>query len=233
MSPQNNAGYVRITSSDPTATPDINMNYYAVGGDIDVGAIMDTVAWVRRGFAALPAPYGPILETIEPPCPSGYDPKTGICSVPEEDAQWIREQTFGHHAVGTCKMGTEDDVLAVVDAKFRGVFNSPQLLQLSGIGNATHLKSLGIDVVRDLPGVGLNLRDNQELPVAGHSPVNITLTQDDPLWPSCTRGAPGDPCLELWYEGKGPYRGPPGNSECTFLRTDHSPNGKRDVLTFG
>lgn len=37
---------------------------------------------------------------------------------------------------------------------------SPQLLMLSGIGPAAHLDALGIPVVRDLPGVGQNLRDH-------------------------------------------------------------------------
>ena len=37
---------------------------------------------------------------------------------------------------------------------------SPQLLMLSGIGPADHLRDLGIPVVRDLPGVGQNLRDH-------------------------------------------------------------------------
>ncbi|CAF1262594.1 unnamed protein product [Adineta steineri] len=41
-----------------------------------------------------------------------------------------------------------------------GTINSPRLLQLSGIGNATQLQSLGIKVVKDLPGVGMNLRDD-------------------------------------------------------------------------
>ena len=41
-----------------------------------------------------------------------------------------------------------------------GAINSPKLLQLSGIGNATQLKALGIEVVKNLPGVGLNLRDD-------------------------------------------------------------------------
>ncbi len=44
-----------------------------------------------------------------------------------------------------------------------GAINSPSLLQLSGIGNGTELRSLGIDVVHDLPGVGLNLQDHLEL----------------------------------------------------------------------
>jgi len=41
-----------------------------------------------------------------------------------------------------------------------GTYNSPQLLQLSGIGPAALLKSLGIPVLHDLPGVGENLRDH-------------------------------------------------------------------------
>ncbi|WP_299867831.1 GMC family oxidoreductase N-terminal domain-containing protein [uncultured Hoeflea sp.] len=41
-----------------------------------------------------------------------------------------------------------------------GAFNSPQLLMLSGIGPGEHLRSRGIDVVKELPGVGQNLQDH-------------------------------------------------------------------------
>jgi choline dehydrogenase-like flavoprotein len=41
-----------------------------------------------------------------------------------------------------------------------GVFNSPQLLMLSGIGPADHLREVGIDPIVDLPGVGRNLQDH-------------------------------------------------------------------------
>jgi choline dehydrogenase len=41
-----------------------------------------------------------------------------------------------------------------------GAINSPQLLQLSGVGAADQLRPLGIDVVHDLPGVGENLQDH-------------------------------------------------------------------------
>ncbi|MBU4526171.1 MAG: choline dehydrogenase [Desulfomicrobium sp.] len=44
-----------------------------------------------------------------------------------------------------------------------GAINSPQLLQLSGIGNGAELRELGIPVVHDLPGVGENLQDHLEL----------------------------------------------------------------------
>jgi choline dehydrogenase len=41
-----------------------------------------------------------------------------------------------------------------------GTFNSPQILQLSGIGPAPRLQDLGIPVARDLPGVGENLQNH-------------------------------------------------------------------------
>ena len=44
-----------------------------------------------------------------------------------------------------------------------GAINSPQILQVSGVGNAGELKALGIDTVHDLPGVGENLQDHLEV----------------------------------------------------------------------
>lgn len=41
-----------------------------------------------------------------------------------------------------------------------GAYNSPQLLMLSGIGPADHLRSVDVDVVQDLPGVGENLSEH-------------------------------------------------------------------------
>src|SRR6185295_10621702 len=41
-----------------------------------------------------------------------------------------------------------------------GAVNSPQLLMLSGIGPADHLRLHGIDVVQDAPEVGRNLQDH-------------------------------------------------------------------------
>jgi choline dehydrogenase len=46
-----------------------------------------------------------------------------------------------------------------------GSVNSPQLLQLSGIGAADHLTPLGIDMVHNLPGVGENLQDHLYVPL--------------------------------------------------------------------
>ncbi len=44
-----------------------------------------------------------------------------------------------------------------------GAIGSPRLLQLSGIGPADHLRSLGVPVVFDQPGVGANLQDHVDL----------------------------------------------------------------------
>jgi choline dehydrogenase len=54
-----------------------------------------------------------------------------------------------------------------------GAFNSPQLLQLSGVGPAALLKSHGVDVVADVPGVGNDLND--------HLSGRIMLRVKDPI----------------------------------------------------
>ncbi|MDJ0824440.1 MAG: choline dehydrogenase [Rhodobacter sp.] len=51
-----------------------------------------------------------------------------------------------------------------------GAFQSPQLLMLSGMGPADALRSHGIEVVQDLPGVGENLQDHLEVHLKYLSP---------------------------------------------------------------
>ncbi len=50
-----------------------------------------------------------------------------------------------------------------------GAFNSPQLLQLSGVGDADDLRMHGIDLVHELPGVGRNLQDHLDFILAWKS----------------------------------------------------------------
>jgi choline dehydrogenase len=56
-----------------------------------------------------------------------------------------------------------------------GAINTPQLLQLSGIGDADDLRRLGIEPMRHLPGVGQNLQDHLEVYVqhTSHEPVSM------------------------------------------------------------
>ncbi|MFY9317568.1 MAG: GMC family oxidoreductase N-terminal domain-containing protein [Burkholderiales bacterium] len=59
-----------------------------------------------------------------------------------------------------------------------GALQSPQLLQLSGVGPGPLLQSFGIPVVKDLPGVGENLQDHLQLRVMYKCTKPIT-TNDD------------------------------------------------------
>jgi choline dehydrogenase-like flavoprotein len=52
-----------------------------------------------------------------------------------------------------------------------GAINSPQLLMLSGIGPAEHLREVDIDLVHDLPGVGAHLQDHPTVHVAMENPT--------------------------------------------------------------
>jgi choline dehydrogenase len=56
-----------------------------------------------------------------------------------------------------------------------GAINSPQTLQLSGVGNADELRALGVDVVQDLPGVGEHLQDHLEVYVQHASTAPVSL----------------------------------------------------------
>ena len=65
-----------------------------------------------------------------------------------------------------------------------GAINSPQLLQLSGVGPAAELEALGIEVVDDLPGVGENLQDHLEVYVQH----------------ACTQPVTMQPALRWWRQ---------------------------------
>jgi choline dehydrogenase len=72
----------------------------------------------------------------------------------------------GHRAVGVelaRRGGGTETIRAGEVILAGGAINSPQLLQLSGIGNAAELATLGVPVVYDLPGVGEHLQDHLEV----------------------------------------------------------------------
>ncbi|MCB1379386.1 MAG: choline dehydrogenase [Alphaproteobacteria bacterium] len=55
-----------------------------------------------------------------------------------------------------------------------GAINSPQLLQLSGIGDADHLRSVGVRVAHHLPAVGHGLKDHIAAPVMYRATKNVS-----------------------------------------------------------
>jgi choline dehydrogenase len=72
----------------------------------------------------------------------------------------------GKRAVGVeiLQNGTSRRILARKEVVLSaGAIASPQLLQLSGIGDGTFLQQHGIEVVQHLPGVGENLQDHLQL----------------------------------------------------------------------
>jgi choline dehydrogenase len=84
----------------------------------------------------------------------------------------------GSRAVGViyARNGQKETVHAERDVILcGGAINSPQLLQLSGIGPADHLRALGIPVRHDLPGVGANLNDHPDIVVQHRCKQPVTL----------------------------------------------------------
>lgn len=84
----------------------------------------------------------------------------------ETNAQVTGVRFDGDRAVGVSYEQAESERHADVSEEVvlcAGAFNSPQLLMLSGIGPASHLREHGIDVQVDLPGVGRNLQDHLKL----------------------------------------------------------------------
>ena len=63
-----------------------------------------------------------------------------------------------------------------------GAFNSPQLLQLSGVGPAELLRSHGIDVVADMPGVGADLQDHYQVRIQYRCSEPITMNDVINSW---------------------------------------------------
>ncbi|HEX7474046.1 MAG TPA: choline dehydrogenase [Candidatus Limnocylindrales bacterium] len=84
----------------------------------------------------------------------------------------------GRRAVGvevSSRRGPARTVLAGEVILCGGAFNSPQLLQLSGVGAASDLRALGIDVVADLPAVGANLQDHLEVYIQYGSKLPVSM----------------------------------------------------------
>ncbi len=118
----NTAGRVAIRSTDPRQPPSIDFHYFDEGNapdDTDVSAVVTAVRRVRRMVRS----YADLIDAEEVPGP-------GIQSEdPERDyqllADFVRNEAWGHHASCTCKIGGDDDPLAVLDSRFRvrGVAN--------------------------------------------------------------------------------------------------------------
>jgi choline dehydrogenase len=93
---------------------------------------------------------------------------------------------------GTTRLAHGDEI--VVSG---GAINTPQLLQLSGVGNADELGVLGIDSVVELPGVGENMQDHLEVYIQHSSKQPVSMQPYLALWRRPVIGF-------QWLFGKGP-----------------------------
>ncbi len=89
-----------------------------------------------------------------------------------------------------------------------GQWMTPQLLQLSGIGDKNLLKKLNIEVIEDLPGVGQNQQDQNELPFILKLKENFSIAGINSS--ICTfNTTPNDPCRGVATEGSSGALRPP------------------------
>lgn len=108
--PRNRAGTVTLRSSSPLDVPEINFEYFTDGGDDDVQGLVDGIEFTRRIFDSVPGgPNATVGEVIP-----GRHIKTQ-----EQLREYVRAESYGHHATGTAVIGADDDPLAVLDSRFR------------------------------------------------------------------------------------------------------------------
>jgi choline dehydrogenase len=133
------------------------------------------------------------------------------------------------------QQGARLELLASEVVLSAGSIGSPQLLMLSGIGPADHLKQLGIDVVADLPGVGQNLVDHEILPVVFEAtrpipPATANLAEASLFWRSTPDAAIAD--LQIMFHHipiAPPTFAVPANA-CTFAIGNMTPRSSGQVL---
>jgi len=100
-----------------------------------------------------------------------------------------------------------------------GAINSPQILQLSGIGKADYINKWGLDVIADLPGVGENMQDH--LDILMHHECTQPVTEAKYTAGFLSTAKMAAILLRWMITSKGPGVDI-GCSSCAFLKTDES-----------
>ena len=117
---RNKAGHVRLRSADPFDRPIINFRYFDDGDTDqaqdrhDLQAMINGVAFVRQIERKTRRLMGaPLFGRFD-----GQLPGPDVSS-PDDVAQWVADEAWGHHASCSAKIGGDDDPMAVLDARFR------------------------------------------------------------------------------------------------------------------
>lgn len=112
-----------------------------------------------------------------------------------------------------------------------GAFNTPQLLMLSGIGNAAELEKMNIPVVKNLPGVGLNLQDRYEVTVVSELNKPISIIEN------CTFAKNNDfakdPCWQDYVKNPAGHIYGTNGVALTLIRKSSDKQKSPDLAIFG
>lgn len=116
---RNNAGTVKLRSTDPRDIPIINFNYFDTGttaggaDELDLQAVYEAMQFSRKIFDVL-VPLDGAFTEVWP------DPLSSVNASTEAGMKdFIRNEAWGHHASCTCPIGADGDPNAVLDSKFR------------------------------------------------------------------------------------------------------------------
>jgi choline dehydrogenase len=96
-------------------------------------------------------------------------------------ARVLRIETSNNRAVRVAVRTPTGDMTFEVEKETilcAGAINTPQLLQLSGIGDADHLRSVGVTVTNHLPAVGRGLKDHIAAPVMYRATKNVSAAKE-------------------------------------------------------
>lgn len=121
-----------------------------------------------------------------------------------------------------------------------GAFNTPQLLMLSGIGDAAHLRQVGIEGLRgadgsqvaptvDLPGVGRNLQDRYEVSVISEMNAEFSTLKGV----SFTPGDPNDAMRLRWLHDQTGLYSTNGGALAMMMSSPGNPRKDPDLYVFG
>jgi choline dehydrogenase-like flavoprotein len=160
--------------------------FHGVGGPINVKHVERPNALNYAFMDALAALQFPACPDFNGPNPEGYGRRQGLIRDGQRESTAksmlrpalaqgnVHVQTHAQVARIVIEQGRAAGV-ALADGRIirarrevilsAGAVQSPQILLLSGIGPGAHLQDMGIEVVRDLPGVGANYHDHPASPM--------------------------------------------------------------------
>ena len=190
--------FLRMQHQERGASP-----HHATGGPLNVADLRDPHP-LSQAFVAAAVECG---FNHNPDFNDGEQEGFGIYQVTQKDGErWSAAAAYLRPALGRANLIAQSsaqvtrllfDGRRCVGAEYRlggeaqeirvsrevvlcgGAINSPQLLLLSGVGPAAELAEHGIPLVLNAPGVGQNLMDHLQAPVAHHCTQPISLLNKD------------------------------------------------------